>query len=144
MSSCVLQDWTQQLSWKKQTVLLGSIRSPDNIHTLKIKQVVIWIRATVLNDADPMTGFMQGALRGGLPLFEQMDREFERLPLHAAHHILLSLQVIMFDHPDDQLRCIAGQFYSDAVSAQHLLPETRQSYENRMLDNPARTEEGFS
>lgn len=140
----VLQDWLGEISWKKQTVLLGAIRSPDDVHTLKIKQVVIWLRAVILKDADPMTGFMHGALRQGLPLFEHMDREFERLPLHAAHHIILAMQVVMSEHPQREISLEAQKFYHDAVEAQHLNPEGTGQYEQRMADNPDRAEVGTS
>jgi hypothetical protein len=134
----VLQPWLEKLSWKKQTVMLGAIRSPDNVHTLKLKALVIWIRNNIVQNADPMTGFLHAAL-DDLPLFEHMDREFERLTLHAAHHILLAMEVIGFDHPDEFTRMNAWKFYSDAVDAQHLNPETPAQYESRYTDNPSRT-----
>lgn len=132
------------MSWKKQTVLLGALRAPDDLHSLKVKQIVIWIRSVVLNDADPMTGFMHKALGNGLPLFEHIDREFERLPLHAAHHIILALEVIAFEHPESDIAEEAATFYYDAVNAQHLNPERRTQYEQRMADNPARVEKSLS
>lgn len=140
----VLQPWVEGLSWKKQTVLIGSIRAPDNIHTLPIKQIVIWLRAVILRDADPMTGFMHGALRKGLPLFEHIDREFERLPLHAAHHIMLAMEVIAFEHNDNEISGEATTFYHAAVDAQHLNPERRAQYEARMTDNPNRASTSLS
>lgn len=125
-------------------MLLGALRAPDNLHSLKVKQVVIWIRSVVLNDADPMTGFMHKALGNGLPLFEHIDREFERLPLHAAHHIILALEVIAFEHPISDIAGEASTFYYDAINAQHLNPERRTQYEQRMTDNPVRVETGLS
>jgi hypothetical protein len=98
MGQSVLQDWVSSLSLKKQTVMLGAIRSCDTVSTLKIKQVTTWIRTKLLRNADPMTGFMHAAL-DDLPLFEQIDREFERLPLHFAHHLILALQVIGYRTP---------------------------------------------
>lgn len=142
--SYVLQEWMEDLSWKKQTVLIGAIRSPDTISTLKIKQVVIWIRAVVLRNADPLTGFMHGALRQGLPLFAHMDREYERLSLHAAHHIMLAMQVIGNEHPDDEISGQARHFYYALVEAQHLEPEYQAKYDERMADNPNRLTEGMS
>jgi hypothetical protein len=139
----VLQDWVGELSFKKQTVLLGAIRSPDTLFTLQLKSVVIWTRTKILQNADPMTGFMHTAL-DSLPLFEHLDREFERLPLHAAHHMLLALQVIGFEHPDTDIRMTGWKFYSDAVDAQHLNPETRDQYESRYRDNLSRVAEGLS
>jgi|PlaIllAssembly_1097288.scaffolds.fasta_scaffold27568_6 hypothetical protein len=139
----LIQDWLSNLSIKKQTVAIGAIRSPDTVFSLKLKQVTVWIRKHLLNNADPMTGFMHAAL-AELPLFEQIDREFERLPLHAAHHIMLAMEVIGFDHPDPEISLTAMRFYSDAVRAQHLNPETRDQYEARYKDNPLRVEMGLS
>lgn len=143
MGNPVLQDWVTELSWKKQTVLLGAIRSPDTLTTLKIKQLTIWIRSHVLNNADPMTGFMHAALQE-LPLFEHIDREFERLPLHAAHHIILAMQVIGNEHPDPGTSQDALKFYIDAVYAQHLNAESLSQYEARYQDNIDRVKTGTS
>jgi hypothetical protein len=150
--SSVLQPWVESLSLKKQTVLIGVIRAPDTVFTLNLKRVTVWQRAVILIDADPMTGFMHKALCD-LPLFEQIDREFERLPLHAAHHILLGMQVIAYEwalaqdksnsHGPDY-GSMARKFYDDAVRAQHLHPEPRAEYEARMTDNPVRIESGTS
>ena len=143
VSSSVLQEWVQQLSWKKQTVLIGANRAPDVLTTLKLKQVTIWLRSKVLNNADPMTGFMHGALLG-LPLLEHLDREFERLPLHSAHHIMLAMQVIGQEGPNEEARADAWKFYTDCVRAQHLNPETRGQYDERYGDNSDRIEVGTS
>lgn len=139
----VLQDWVCRISWKKQTVLLVALRSPDTLTTLAFKKITVWLRTRVLRNADPQTGFMHGNLQT-LPLFEHIDREFERLPLHMAHHFILALEVIGFEHPDPAERATAWKFYSDAVDAQHLNPETRDQYESRYTDNRDRVEEGLS
>jgi hypothetical protein len=138
----VLQEWVEALSWKKQAVLIGAVRAPDVLSTLNVKKITVWIRAACLRDADPMTGFMHGALRDGLPLFEQIDREWERLPLHVAHHLLLALQVIGNEHPDFHLEALS--FYNAAVDAQHLNAESRGQYEQRYADNPDRIRESTS
>ena len=136
-SNSVIQEWLTNLSWKKQTTVLGAIRSPDTLTTLNLKKLTTWIRCHALENADPMTGFMRSELQS-LPLFEQMDREFERLPLHAAHHILLAFQIIGTEHPKKEIRENAWKFYSDAVYAQHLNQETREQYESRYEDKSER------
>jgi hypothetical protein len=141
--AAVLQSWVCDLSWKKQTVMLGALRSPDTTTSLKFKQVTVWLRSQILQNADPMTGFMHSAL-DSLPLFEQVDREFERLPLHTAHHIMLAMQVIGTEHPKNSVAFTARTFYEDAVRAQHLNSETTDQYEARYQDNPARVEESIS
>lgn len=124
-------------------MLLGAIRSPDALTTLKIKGITIWVRRHVLGNADPMTGFMHTAL-SSLPLFEHVDREFERLPLHTAHHILLAMEVIGIEHPKQAVRETAWKFYTDAINAQHLNPETHDQYEARYFDRLNRVEEDLS
>lgn len=140
----VLQDWVCRISWKKQTVLLSALRSPDTLTALSFKAITIWLRVHILRNADPQTGFMHGNLQV-LPLFEHIDREFERLPLHMAHHIILAMEVIHFEHPDGAgVGATAWKFYSDAVDAQHLNPETRDQYESRYRDNSTRLQDGLS
>lgn len=140
----VLQDWVQGISFKKQTVMIGAIRCPDVVHPLSLKRITVWIRNTVLRNADPLSGFMHGALSGELPLLETVDREFERLHLHTAHHIMLAMEVIGFEHPESEVRDNAWKFYSDCVRAQHLNPETRGQYESRYTDRTDRVEVGMS
>jgi hypothetical protein len=141
--SAVQQDWVQELSWKKQTVMFAAFRSPDTLNTLAFKKITIWLRIHILQNADPQTGFMHANL-STLPLFEHVDREFERLPLHTAHHIMLAMEVIGFEHPDAAVRMTAWKFYADSVDAQHLNPETRDQYESRYEDNVHRVLEGIS
>lgn len=126
----LIQLWLHSLSLKKQTVTIGAIRAPDVSTTRDFRQISKWIRATCLENADPSTGFMEGA-EEGLLIFEEIDREFERLTLHATHHILLALQVIAFDHPDKNISDQAKHFIESAIEAQHLNVETREQYENR-------------
>ncbi len=139
-NSSVIQDWACGISFKKQTVMIGAVRAPDTVFTLRLKQIVIWIRATFLKDADPMTGFMHKALQK-MPLFEHVDREWERLPLHAAHHLLLALQVIGWEHPTQDIRNTAITFYNEAVYAEHLNIETKIQYEDHYKDNMTRLDD---
>ena len=134
-SNAVLQEWVCSLSWKKQTVLLGAIRSPDVPFSVDFKSVTTWIRAHVLENADPVTAFMRSPL---LPRFDHVEREFERLPLHSAHHILLAMQVIAFEYPNDLTQYVAEEWSRTAILYQHLNPETRDQYEARYTDAPDR------
>lgn len=126
---CVLQEWILGLSWKKQTVLMECIRAPDSKISLRFKQITTFIRSVVLKNADPTTDFM---LNAELPEYAGIVREFERLPLHMSHHIFMTLEVIGYDHPDEEIRRISFEFYQDGVHSQHLNIETKEEYENRM------------
>lgn len=129
----VLQEWLEPLSLKKQTVVLGALRAPDTLTSLAFKAITVWIRRNVLKNADIGTGFMHSMFQS-LPFYEQVDREFERLSLHTAHHIMLALQVIGIEHPDAGIKETAWKFYTDVVREQHLNPETKDQYETRYLD----------
>ena len=124
----VLQAWVCDLEWKKQTVLIGAIRAPDLPISARFKQVSTWLRSQILENADPTTGFMRDAL---LPDFDDVEKEFERLPLHCGHHILLAMQVIAFEHPDRGVRWAARDWYFQALRLQHVNPENLGQYEER-------------
>jgi len=129
MNNSVIQSWLSKLAWKKQTVALECLRAPDVPIGDTMRGLFRFIRAIVLNDADPSSQFMDP---DGLPLYYVVHREFERLPLHCAHHILQSLLVIAIDHPDMGVKIAAGKFYDDAANALHLNPETAAQYEIRL------------
>jgi hypothetical protein len=129
MEACVLQDWVLQTSYKKQTVLVECIRAPDVFISPKFKQVTTFIRSVVLKNADPTTDFMKDA---ELPMYAEVEKEFERLPLHSAHHILMTLQVIGREHSNSEVKVESLRFYADAVHAQHLNQESTKEYEMRM------------
>ena len=127
-ASAVLQEWVCTLSWKKQTVLIGAIRAPDFPISARFKQVTTWMRSQILENADPTTGFMRDA---ALPFYDETEKEFERLPLHCGHHILLAMQVIGIEHPDGVTALRALTWFSRGLELQHVNPETRQQYEER-------------
>jgi hypothetical protein len=131
--SSALQDWVTELSLKKQSVMLGALRSPDVLVSLGFRQVTVWLRTQVLKNADPESGFMHKG-KEKLPLFSAINREFEQLPLQSARHILLAMQVIALEHPGSAVKGAAFKFYTDAVEAQHLNVERREQYEARYLD----------
>ncbi len=125
----MLKEWVLGMSFKKQTVLMECIRAPDNYISPRFKQITTFIRAGVLKNADTTTDFMKDA---ELPDYAGIEREFERLPLHMAHHILMTLEVMAYGHPDQEIRKMCWQFYEDSVHSQHLNIETKEEYEKRL------------
>jgi hypothetical protein len=130
-NSAVLQEWVCTLSWKKQTVLIGAIRAPDLPISTRFKQVCTWLRSQILENADPTTGFMRDALLPGHD--GEIAKEFERLPLHCGHHLLLAMQVLSIDHPDKETRIKAWGWFARSLSLQHVNPETLDQYEARYV-----------
>jgi len=128
---CVLLPWVLRLPWKKQTVLMEMLRAPDAPISLRFKQIITFLRSIILHNADRTTGFM---LDAELPDFAGIQREFERLPQHCTHHVIMTLQVVTYDYPDEEVRRKAFEFYKDAVHAQHLNIETKEEYNIRLSD----------
>jgi hypothetical protein len=131
--SSVLQEWVNDLSMKKQTVMLGALRTPDTLISLQFREVIVWLRTRVLQNADSESGFMHAG-EEKLPNFKSIEREFEQLPLQAARHILLAMQVIAQEHPNTEVGGVAWKFYTDGVQAQHLNVEGQDQYEARYAD----------
>ena len=129
----VLQEWVSDLALKKQTVMLGALRTPDALISLEFREVIVWMRTRILQNADEKSGFMHAG-EERLPNFRSIEREFEQLPLQAARHILLAMQVIAQEHPIAEVGGVAWKFYMDGVQAQHLNMETQDQYEARYAD----------
>ena len=55
----VLQEWMAELPWKQQSVVLSSLRGPDNSRPGSIKIINRWLRGITQNNADISTDYMK-------------------------------------------------------------------------------------
>jgi hypothetical protein len=129
----VQQDWTQQLTWKMQTVLLQSLRAPDTHFCPKVKQVARWMRSQVLNNADKKHTFMR--MFGGLPTNKELEDELGYCSLHYVSHFVYGLELMAYFHPDEETRNDAFMLYKDLVTdTMHLNMETKEECVERLAD----------
>ena len=127
----VLQDWMGELSWKKQSVILSSLRGPDNIRPPLTKKVNRRLRQITQNNADSSTEYMQHV---DLPSVEDLCGELEYTTVHYFCHLMHAMGIIGYGHPDDEIKIKANNYYLGLVRALHLNPETEEQLNKRLED----------
>lgn len=132
----VLQDWVMELPLREQGTLLTAVRGCD----LEPKQwyatgfadspgrrITAWIRWCFMNPADPREVDIEGAFFQSVAPGEKEGKfrpsEFGHLPLHWYTHIMHSLEVIGYRHPDSTIANRAIRLYGEMVHGLHLRPE---------------------
>ncbi len=131
-----LQEWMDELSVKKQTVMLMALRGPDVGMSKELKPLIRFIRSIVLINADPTKNFMQNV---DFMTIKEMEHQnpavIDALPGHVIHHLCLALQVIGYDHPDTDIRTKALSTYKDIGHVLALVPMNEKQYRSRLRDN---------
>jgi len=128
----LLLDWTSELSFKQQSVLLSSLRGPDHTYCPNIKKVTKWIRGILQNNADPSKNYMA---RGELPHPKELEKEIEFCSVHYATHLLHALEIIGYKHSDEMVSGQANRYYTYFTSEIfHLNPETSEQLSKRLED----------
>ena len=127
----VLQDWMGELTWKQQSVVLSSLRGPDNFRFPGIKIVNRWLRGVTQNNADSSTEYMR---KLELPPIEQLCEEAEYTSVHYFCHLMHALEIIGYNCPEREIAGIAEDYYLGLVNALHLNPETKEQLDKRLED----------
>lgn len=128
----VLQDWMGRLSWKQQSVIISSLRGADTGYCPQIKKINKWMRGITQNNADISSQYMQ---EEKLPILENIEKEFEFCSVHYAIHFLQGLEIIGYNHPNDEISNMAKNYYYNLVEkVLHLNPETKEQLEERLED----------
>ena len=127
----VIQEWMSELPWKQQSVILSSLRGPDNIRPPLTKKVNRWLRGIIQNNADTSTEYMQDV---ELPSVENLCKELEYTTIHYFCHLMHATEIIGYHHPDEKVRKVAGDYYLGLVTALHLNPETKEQLDKRLED----------
>src|SRR6266581_2244475 len=90
----VVQPWVSNLPFKQQTLLLSAIRGPDGVgKTNKVKNVLKYYRATVLKNADALSGFMDQK-EPTVKTMNKFVRDIEEYPLHWVMHFYRAVAII--------------------------------------------------
>lgn len=134
--SSVLQPWVQELPWKMQSVLIASMRGPDDVKTVEVKKLSRWLRITCQENADPNHTFMkvEGGSEPEVGASELSD-ELEYRSWHYMSHLLYALEIISYHGPTAEARRFAEGWYVFIVhDVMHLVPETQKSMDDRLRD----------
>ncbi len=144
----VLQDWTQNLSYMKQSVLIAAVRGPDGIrkdHPVKV--LLRWFRRCFLISAfegkvlhgphvaggGSFTGpLTEGEIEDYIPKYL---RCVDELPHHFQLHMMHGAEILGYDHPVYAVREFWNEFYLAVVRDAHLRPEPKEDMNKRLGDS---------
>lgn len=156
----VLQDWTNDLSFMMQSVLICAVRGPDGVrkdHPVKV--LIRYLRRSFLICAfDGKVRWSPYELGGGSftgPLHlnhatepdanaptGHLDkfvgvylRHVDELPHHFQLHLMHAAEILGYMHPDGDVRGFWRALYQAIVNDAHLQPETKEQMEKRLGDN---------
>lgn len=128
----VIQTWiAERCSWKEQTVLMSAFRGCDGEHKGDVsKNLLHNYRATIMNDADPSSPFMQ---KRDIHL-DVFCENLDHYPMHFLFHLLHGTEVIGYRHPNPAVAAEWRHIYETIVHALHLQPETNEMMTERLKD----------
>jgi hypothetical protein len=134
----VLQDWVQGLGLRHQGTLLTAVRGCDTaMKDEPSKLFVRCFRAAILNahckDPRKAATFIQWCEPDEIKArFDAFRKTSEQYPAHYLGHVLHSIQIVGYKHPDHDVRALWLGFYLRMVQAQHLNPETEEQMDDRL------------
>lgn len=134
----VLQDWVMELPLRAQGTVLTAIRGCDLTPKLPLdapeRQIVGWIRFCIMNPADPREVGIKGAFfQSEAPSFK--PSELGHYPLHWFSHVMHTLEIIGYCHPDENLSFKGEEFYHHLSHSLHLNPETKEQMMERLTED---------
>lgn len=127
----VLQDWVGMLSWKKQSAIISSLRGPDNMACPNLTKITRWMRNLTQHNADPNHTYMQIEK---FPTLKKIQEELRYTTVHYASHFLYGLEILGYNHPNQNISRKARKIYEELVKDLHLNPETKPQLEKRLRD----------
>ena len=146
----VLQDWTNEITFMQQSVLIAAVRGPDGIrkeHPCKV--LCRWLRRCFLLSAfdgraltdpyEPGGGSFTGAcltddVNGLAHAVELYLKSIDELPHHFQLHLMHAAEILGYKHPDDGIRAWWNDFYLAIVRDAHLFPESEEQMDYRLGD----------
>lgn len=131
--SGISQKWLTRLPLKMQTVVFLGTRGPDTHRCPELKKIVRWVRGNVYKPGDPDNP--QFMLAGEPPeIIEkgELARELEFVTQHYYAHLMHTLEIIGYKHPEPEIRRVARTRYEQMVKLFHLNPETEAELDHRL------------
>jgi hypothetical protein len=133
--NCVLQPWLFNLNLKQQTVVLLSLRGPDQGTSKELKPLIRWLRSLVLKNADPAKDFMKDTTFTSIKEMEKNNPgTIDMLSIHYIQHLIVAIEVIAFKHPHLPTRGLAYKVYTELCHHFNMMPEGEEDFDNRLID----------
>lgn len=138
MSRSVLQDWVMALGLRHQGSLLTAVRGCDDApKDDPSKKFIRCYREVILNahcgDAAKAATFIERCSPAEVRLrFRDFRRSTDHYPHHYVMHVVHSIEIVGYHHPDEAVRTLWQSFYFELCRSLHLNPETREQLETRL------------
>ena len=151
----LLQNWVKELPLMQQTVLMTSVRGPDNTPKYgPAKMLLRWYRRCVLVSsldgkvlADPTSpeggSFMGPSLTKNISDWERLMsdvvscylQELDATPHHFALHFMHAAEIVGYKHDNERIQKWWLDVYNRLVRDMHLTPETESALDERLGDS---------
>lgn len=145
MENSVLQKWVIDLPLREQGTLLTGVRGCDfeaktwsskGVAYSPGRRLTAFIRWCFLNPADIReVDYEEGSFFRSIPPDPFKPSEFGHLPEHWYAHVMHSLEIIGYRHPDERIAKIAYNLYCKMVYNLHLNPETKEQMTIRLSED---------
>lgn len=139
--SSILRPWVEQLSRRKQAVLLAAIRGCDGAPKGDPSKAMLWaLRWDVLFPDDPNADPFNTKTFMGYKLdLHQKQIEFlsslDQYPFHFVMHFFHACEIIGYEHPDSKLSLYYQGLYNRfCIDHLHTNPETHEQMNHRLKD----------
>lgn len=143
----VTQEWTHDIPFMQQSVLLSALRNEDGVEKgHPSKNLIRWYRrcvvvsafdGRVLTDPSEEGG---GSYTGPVDDIEEAADQFLRardgMALHYFAHAMHAFEIVGYHHPDKEISEFWQRVYVRMAYALHLRPETKSEMNRRLGDNP--------
>ena len=133
----VLQHWVMQMPIMMQSTLLLGLRGCDTPYMPETKKIIKWLRGLTFIPGNPdnVKEFM-GSLDNVPPIYEKgsVNRELDVAPHHFYSHLLHSLQVVAYMHPNEDVSNAAYCRFKALCDLMHLPIEEKSDFFLRLKD----------
>lgn len=134
----ILKDWVQELGLRHQGVLLTSVRGCDTAPKHDASKLLTrCIRNEILNphcgNAKKAATFIEAVPEDVLiQRFGDFRRNLDHYPHHYVMHIVHTIEIIGYKHPDPRIAYNWRMFYKYLCRGLHLNLETEEELDRRL------------
>jgi len=142
----VTQEWTHDLTYMQQSVLLSVLRGPDTLYKYHPSKTILrWLRRCILVSAfdgkvmdDPYRrggGTFMGPIPGHVKIDMVINNYFEvidEVPHHFQLHLMHASEILGYKHPDPDIRGWWFKLYKFFVDDMHLQRESEKEMDDRL------------
>jgi len=124
----VPKDWISKLSQKQQDIVKYSLKGPPTSRPTSVKFVTNWLRDIALD-------FSQDNMKKiSPPSLENFEMDLQYCTVNYYSNLMHAMEIIGYNHPEENTRDIALGYYAAMVEFLHLNPETKEELNSRLED----------